>query len=152
MPLLNKSQEWEQRHWRLVFTDLKQAEIELTRENIPKIVKEMSFEVRSRKHPDKEHCWNYVGTEPTPCHPGVKNLNCLLGACPQYDSMTETGSCKINSEFAKYISTHLTSSNRILDCSDCNLYHSPNTIVRFLERNINELKEMSETLLNPDHL
>ena len=49
----NFLQQWEQEHWKKVCSELKQANIEITLENIPQIIKEMSFEVRSKKHPNE---------------------------------------------------------------------------------------------------
>ena len=72
------SEEWEKKYWKRVFSDLKEANIELTKENIPKILEEMSFKVRSKKYPSICPCYS-TGQS---CHPNTKNLNCMLCACP----------------------------------------------------------------------
>ena len=139
---MNDSQKWEQKHWRRIFIQLENAGIKLSSENIPEIIEETSFRIRSKKYP--EYCTLYEGG--ISCHPQIKDLNCFLCACPQYNTTTDEGKCEINSKFHKYSSPAKTSSGRILDCTDCAAYHTPGSIAVFLRKQISKLIKLSETL------
>jgi len=135
-------QAWEEKHWQNVFQELREAKIELKAENIPKIIEYMSFKERSKRNP--ERCTLYV--RGISCHPKVKDLNCLLCACPQYDSSREEGGCRINCARGFCYSSKFHPDIRVWDCSNCKAYHRPDSVRLFLEKNIDRLAAMSETL------
>jgi len=135
-------QDWEKRHWSNVFEELKEARISIVRENIGEIIKHMSFDLRSKRNP--ERCTLYLTG--ISCHPEVKDLNCLLCACPQYDSTVEEGGCRINSGRGFSYTSVYNPSTHIWDCSKCAAYHRPDSIKLFLEKNIDKLRVMSENL------
>jgi hypothetical protein len=94
----NKFREWEIKHWQNIFEELRGAGITLENENIETIVNFMSFEVRSKRNLDG--CRLYVKKES--CHPEITDLNCLLCACPNYDSSKAEGGCRIGSKHGFY--------------------------------------------------
>jgi len=136
---------WENQHWRRIFHHLKSEGIALTRKNIPKIIKATSFQVMSRKYKGKKfeglaYCLWYDESPSRPCHPEIKDLNCLTCACPNYQTDRNGGGCKINSKKG------LMYKNQVWDCSGCNFGHSPEYATRFLQDNLDSLKKLSETL------
>ena len=128
---------WEKQHWQNICQELRDKGIELRVENIPRIIRETSFEVRSKEYP--ERCTLY--SKGVSCHPDIKNLNCLACACPNYDTETEGGECRIQSKKGHMYK------GEVWDCSDCSFGHSPEYIERFLkEGKLEELQRISETL------
>ena len=91
---------WGKNHFIEIINELKSEKIKLSYENIPKIIEAMTFNKRNKRNP--EQCPYYKQNPPTPCHP-IKDLNCLLCACPNYNSRTLEGGCNINSKKGKYI-------------------------------------------------
>ena len=141
---MNELQKWATLHWKRIFSQLNEAGIEIKRENINKIIEETSFKVRSKKHP--EYCPYYPKN--TPCHPSIRDFNCLLCACPEYDSSTEQGGCRARSRKGNYFSHPKLKQERVWDCTYCNRYHSPKYIKEFLEKNIDQLKATSKVLIS----
>lgn len=135
---INLLQKWEENHKKEILKELEQASIELTIQNIPKIINETSFETRSEKYPKK--CPYYQKNPLKSCHPEVEDLNCFLCACPNYTSKSEQGGCRINSKQGKWTYHPNLPKGRVWDCSDCNKYHSPKAIEDFLKDNINNLR------------
>jgi len=127
---MNLLQKWEAEHKKRILQELKQSNIKLTLENIPKIIHETSFKIRSKKYPD---ACPYYQSEHS-CHPEIKDLNCFLCACPQYDSSKLEGGCKINSKKGKYHKHQNLPKGKIWDCSDCNTYHTPISVKKYLEK------------------
>ncbi len=130
----NILQKWEKQHKQEILKELQQANIRLTKENIPEIINETSFKTRSKKHPNK--CPYYSKGES--CHPEIKDLNCMLCACPNYMSKTEIGGCKINSRFGKFHNHPSLPKGKVWDCSDCNKYHSPQSVEKFLRKHLQD--------------
>ena len=90
----NMLQSWERTHFQKIATELREAGIEISLENTNVIIEHTSFKQRSKR--DKSECPYYEQDEP--CH-DVKDLNCLLCPCPNYDSSTERGGCNISSNY-----------------------------------------------------
>jgi Zn-finger protein len=141
--VLNKSQIWEIQHMTTVLTELKTAGIELKKENISSIIDYMSFKNRSKR--DTSLCPQYKGKNPKPCHE-VKDLNCFLCACPNYESEKLEGGCKINSKKGKFHYHKNLPKGMVWDCSDCNINHSPKEIEKYLLKNLEKLIKMSEKI------
>ena len=135
---MNILEKWEKYHFKNILKELKKENIELIPKNISKIINQTSFEVRSKKYPNK--CPYYKLK--TPCHPEVKNLNCFLCACPNYDSSTPEGGCDINSKDGKYAYHKNLPMGRVWDCSDCSINHSPNEVKNYLTKNLDRLKNI----------
>lgn len=127
--------DWDEQHWRNIVLELREARIDLIEENIPLIVEETSFRVRSRKHPKR--CPVYYKAK-TPCHPQVKDLNCLVCACPQYLLGQNGGGCRINSPNGFYYK------NEVWDCTNCSYGHTPKYAEFFLRQNLSRLRAISE--------
>jgi len=126
---MNALQEWKINHFKKIAKELKVAGIELKVENITKIIEKTSFKIRGQKYPDE--CPYYL--QEKPCHPEIEDLNCLLCACPQYDSENSKGGCKINSKDGFLYH------ERIWDCSNCSAYHKPEVVARFLSINLEKI-------------
>ena len=133
---LNLSQRWEIEHRRKILTELAEANIPLTEENIPRIIKQTSFKIRSQNYP--EECPFY--SQEQSCHPEIKDLNCFLCACPNYISERLEGGCKINSKFGRIHKHENLPAGKIWDCSSCTINHSPKEIKNYLEANITTIK------------
>jgi len=131
--------QWEQSHFRKIANELKQLNIPLTKENIPEIIQATNFQERSKRQPDE--CPYYQ--QGKPCHP-IPNLNCLLCACPNYNSNSEMGACRINSPQGKYHYHENLPKGKVWDCSNCQNNHTPNDVKTWLEENINILKKFSD--------
>ena len=125
---LNLLQKWEIEHQKKIQKELKQTGIELTIENIPKIIKQTSFKVRSKEHPNECPYYNQKKS----CHPEIKDLSCFLCACPNYDSSKLEGGCKINSKMGKYSFHKNLPMGKVWDCSDCIINHTPKEIKKYL--------------------
>jgi Zn-finger protein len=139
---LNILQKWELYHRSEILKEIKQAGIELAIKNIPEIINETSFKIRSIKHPNK--CPYYLKN--ISCHPEVKDLNCFLCACPNYKSQNLEGGCKINSRFGKWTYHQNLPKGRVWDCSYCPTNHSPKELEEYLKENIKKLKKLSEEI------
>lgn len=134
--ILNELEKWKEKHWKNVLNELKEASIELIEENIPKIIKETSFENRSKKYKNK--C-PYYKLEYS-CHQEIKNLNCMLCACPEYNSDSDVGGCNINSGNGRWTYHEKLPKGKVWDCSYCNKFHSPKEVEEFLKQKLNELQ------------
>jgi Zn-finger protein len=129
---MNFLKKWEQEHFKKITKELEDAKIPITLENIPEIIKETSFEIRSKNHGNE--CPYYsLGYS---CHTQVKDLNCLLCACPDYDSSSLEGGCKINKEEGRWHYHPALPKQRIWDCSNCSAYHSSEEVEDYLRENL----------------
>ena len=128
---LNLLQQWEQEHRKKILEELRQAGIDFCEENIPRIIEETSFRVRSKKHPNE--CPYYLKTPPSPCH-NIKDLNCFLCACPEYISERLSGGCRLNSRLGKFTYHQNLPEGKVWDCSECKNNHSPASIKRYLTK------------------
>jgi len=137
------SQKWEINHMKTVVKELKTEGIGLTVENIPKMIEYMSFEKRSKR--DSSQCPYYQKNPPEPCH-DIEELNCLLCACPNYQSEKLEGGCEIDSKKGKYHHHEKLPEGKIWDCSDCKINHSPKEIEKYLLKNLERLIKISEKL------
>lgn len=129
--------DWEEQHWKNIILELRGAGIGLTEENIPRIVEETTFRVRSKKHP--ERCPELY-KEQTPCHPEIEDMSCLVCACPNYLLDRDGGGCKRNSPHGFY------RKGEVWECSNCNYGHTPKYVEFFLQQNLPKLRALSETL------
>ena len=134
MPL-NLLQKWEIYHKRKMLKELKEQGIELTLENIPKIILQTSFKIRSKEYPNE--C-PYYKTQSS-CHPKIKDLNCFLCACPNYESNRLQGGCKINSKLGKYHHHRNLPKEKVWDCSDCAINHTVKEVEKYLKNHLEEL-------------
>lgn len=130
-------------HLQKIILELKQSGIELTKENILRIIEESSFRVRSKKYPLE--CPYYqadpvTGEQAHPCHPEVKELNCFLCACSEYKSSESIGGCNINSNKGFFYMNRNLPFGKIWDCSKCPVPHSPEYVRSYLIKNIDEIK------------
>lgn len=134
---------WEERHWKNVVLELRAAGIPLTIERIPDIVKHMSFAERSVRNKNlpwtdgEGGCSCYI--EGRQCHPEVEDLNCLLCACPNYDTSSPEGSCKGSISKGNVYYNEKIPGGKVWDCSSCNFGHDPKYVARWLEKNMNKL-------------
>ena len=129
---LNLLQRWEIEHQEKIERELNQAGIELTIENIPKIIKQTSFKIRSKTHPNE--C-DYYKQEKS-CHPEIEDLNCYLCACPNYKSELLEGACKIKSKKGKYHHHKNLPKGKVWDCSDCTVNRTAKEIEKYLKENL----------------
>ena len=127
---MNLLEKWEENFKNQILNEIKKERIKLTLKNIPKIIKQTSFEVRSKKYPNK--C-PYYSTNKS-CHPEIKDLSCFLCSCPNYDSKKLEGSCKINSKNGKFTYHSNLPKGKVWDCSDCTINHSEKEVKRYLEK------------------
>ena len=139
--------DWENKRVKTILQRLKQEGIKLTLENIPTIIEETSFRVRSKKYPDECPDLYKKGIS---CHPRVKDLNCFLCNCPQYNAHyidnNLIGKCNANSKHGKYASSKNGTGISIWDCSNCTAYHSPKAVEIYLRNNMERLQEISASL------
>jgi Zn-finger protein len=135
---MDVSKAWEYRHWNWIGEELKETGLKLSAENIPAIIDLMSFVNRSKKHP--ERCTLY--SEINPCHRNItlEDFNCFICACPNYDTNTDQGSCRISSPLGKLTLHPNTSTGLILNCENCPRYHSTNSVRDYLVANIEYLR------------
>ncbi len=129
-------------HIETILRELKQAKILLTYENIKEIIQETSFKIRSKKHPDK--CPYYKTNTQCLKLENNQELNCFLCACPNYYSELP-GACKIKNPENKAVYI-INEFGEILDCSRCLIPHLPETVEKFLKKNIRRLKNISDIL------
>ena len=134
---------WEKNHFIEIINELKFEKIEISYENIPKIIEAMSFDKRSKRNPEK--CPYYKQNPPTHCHP-IKDLNCLLCACPNYNSKILEGGCYINSKGGKYVYHKNLPAGRVWDCSDCQVNHSKKEVEKYLIENLKKLIDISNSI------
>jgi len=106
--------------------------------HIDKIVSEHRFEVRSKKNPDECPCYT-SGV----CH-DMPDLNCFLCYCPNYDTETAVGGCKINHPDGKWYYNELLPDKKIFDCSDCTYPHSEVMVKKYLNELFNNKKVRQE--------
>jgi Zn-finger protein len=134
----NQLQEWEDNHFQKVRNELQSLGIEIIPENIPQIIKAMSFKERSQRHP--EQCPYYNPPLSRPCHP-IADLNCLLCSCPNYDSSTDKGECKISkkSKGRWHTPYPYSESGKVWDCTDCPINHTPQEVRKYLEKNLDKM-------------
>ena len=134
---------WEKKHFMEIIKELQSEKIELSYENIPEIIEAMSFYKRSRRNPEK--CPYYQQNPPIACH-SINELNCLLCACPNYNSKTLEGGCNVNSKKGKYVYHQNLPMGKVWDCSDCQVNHSKKEIKKYLERNLEKLIDISNSM------
>jgi len=132
---MNFLQDWEINHYKKIIKKLKKVGIELTTSNIPLIIKETSFKTRSKKN--KDECPYYKLRYS--CHPKIKDLNCFLCACPNYESNRLQGGCKINSKLGKYHHHRNLPKEKVWDCSDCTINHTVKEVEKYLKNHLEEL-------------
>lgn len=88
---MNLLKKWELEYRKRILKDIQKLGLELTLENIPRIIQETSYKTRKQKYPDK--CPYYQ--QEFSCHPEIEDLNCFLCACPNYESEKDIGGCKL---------------------------------------------------------
>lgn len=106
-------------------------EVRKTFENKVKIIlKEFSFETRRDKSP--EECPLY--SQNKHCHALEEgDLNCFFCLCPEYDSESEIGGCKLGNPEGKG-RWFYRAKGRIWDCSDCAYPHKEENVRKYLNR------------------
>ena len=145
-----RMKKWEKDRIHILVSTLEKEGIRLTLENIPLIIQRTSFAYR-REHYLSE-CYLYSTKDP--CHPQVRDLNCFLCSCPSYDSgyLGETkdsllvGRCRNKSKKGFPYASEDNPYLRVWDCSDCLCNHSPKEIERYLRKNIDRLRQLSEEI------
>jgi len=139
----NILQVWEDKHFVEIVHELRLEKIDISYENILKIIEAMSFERRARRNPEK--CPYYQGPSLQSCH-NIKDLNCLLCACPNYNSKELEGGCRINSKYGKWTYHPNLPAGRVFDCSDCKINHSKREIEKYLTKNLGKLIALSNLI------
>ncbi|MFA5855737.1 MAG: hypothetical protein WC867_00115 [Candidatus Pacearchaeota archaeon] len=143
---------------------LKKQGIQISLENIPEIIRQTSFYSMDKKcsdiNKDKEcqsYC-NLIGSGKS-CHPEIKDLNCFLCDCPNYD--TEFLSNKTNSQdYQILIGRCLHKDNKgkyyfskefprvgVWDCDICPINHDPLELEKYLRTNLQSLKEAYDNII-----
>jgi Zn-finger protein len=152
-------QVWEADYRKRIFRILQDRGIPLTLETIPEIVEATSFRALSSNPRNKSHC-TYFRCDPLKrCHPEIKDLNCFLCSCPDYDSgfiqisenghgRISLGKCRANSKKGKYFFPEQFSGVGMWDCSDCTAYHHPQAVEKYLRIHMKELQEQAKELLS----
>jgi Zn-finger protein len=138
----NHLETWAETHLIDIVKELKIAGIELKVGNIHSIIKETSFAVRSQKYPDK--CPYYQENPPKHCHPELRDLNCLLCACPDYENTKTKGGCKLDLPLGKWYYHQALAKKKIWDCTDCPIPHIPKYVEDYLRKNISQLKRFEK--------
>ena len=76
-----------------------------------------------------------------PCHTKIKELNCFVCYCPNYDTKFLEGGCKINSKNGKWAYYSTPKKGRVWDCTDCTNNHFPSYVEEFIKKNLSDLQE-----------
>ncbi len=97
-------------------------------QHIQRIINEFDFENQKKKFPDKCPCY-----KEGKCH-NIKELNCFLCYCPEYDNSVKEGGCKINSSKGKWVFNEKLAKGKIWDCSDCDYPHKKEVIEKYLRK------------------
>lgn len=151
--VLNKSKFWESDYTERILKILKEQGVDLKPGNLAAIVHATSFQQLSSDPRFKSHCPCYETS--IQCHTEVKDLNCLLCNCPNYEVDLFTseknedmfiGRCKANSKKGKYYSPPQFPEVKIWDCSNCLAYHHPRAVAKYLRIHISELQQQAQAL------
>tara|TARA_Y100000310_G_C20640218_1_gene793489 strand:+ start:672 stop:1106 length:435 start_codon:yes stop_codon:yes gene_type:complete len=136
---------WEKEHFRKILLELKlelkKTEIDFSLDNLDEIIKQTSFEVRSRNY--SHECPYYVSNKK--CH-DLEDLNCFLCACPNYNSGSLIGGCEIESKSGKWHYHKNLPKGKVWDCFDCSVNHSSGEVRDYIEKNFDKLKEIFDSL------
>jgi len=132
---------WSQKHIQTILQELKQADIQLTPENIEKIIQQTNYSTRSQNHPTA--CPVYLPNS-KPCHEDIKQLNCFLCACPNYTSQLPCA-CKIDSTNGTYYQNPNIPGGEVWDCNRCITPHTQEFLRTYLENNMEQLKKLSDS-------
>ncbi|VVB80109.1 Uncharacterised protein [uncultured archaeon] len=132
----NVSANWVRKRERLIVARVLEAGLEFTFSDVRKIVYEMSYSVQKEKHPEDCPCY---GSKP--CHSDVRDFNCFVCGCPNYDPNVRdktgfTGGCVVSNRGGEYLPNPNPGKDglgeKIWDCSDCSSYHLPLSSELFL--------------------
>lgn len=136
-----------EKHQLRILKELKQQGIQISEQNIPRIIKTTSFNVRRKNYPEQCPCYLPQGESiiPKPCHP-ITNLNCFLCGCPYYPAENPSEKCQLNPNYGHHIPYNNPPNNRILDCNSCSHPHFPEIVEQYLRQNIDRLKRLSDEL------
>lgn len=101
--------------------------------HVERILSDFSFENRRKKHSEECPCYQ----QNKPCHNiPIKELNCFLCYCPNYDTERAEGGCKIGNPEDKgkwfYHACH--EKGRIWDCSDCGYPNRKEVVKKYLNK------------------
>jgi Zn-finger protein len=127
---------WTEGRRKLLVTRVLEAGLEFDSNNVPKIIREMSYNVQKVKHPNDCSCY-----ASSPCHNGFPNLNCFMCDCPNYDLDSRDGAgviggCRKYSTKGVYIDNPVPGKSglgkKVWDCSSCSAYHSDISVEIFL--------------------
>jgi len=146
MPEENFLKKWEQDFRRRIVARVLEAGIEFNVENIPAIVRETSYAVQSKKHPEDCPCYTSE-----PCH-FMHDLNCLLCPCPNYnsdrlgDNGEIEGGCRVKSEMGKWKNHPNLPAGRVWDCNGCSAYHSPTVVEDYLRKHLEDFQRVAEEI------
>lgn len=135
---------WESSFRKGILKEIKEEGIKFTRENIEAIVAESNFQSRAKKVPTFDNC-PYLAMN-KPCHPEVKDMNCFLCPCPNYESERLDGGCRINSRKGKIQVHKNLPAGRVRDCSDCCTNHSSKEVRQYIEAHFDKLKKQYDKI------
>jgi Zn-finger protein len=147
---------WEKNYREKILKILQEKDIPLTLETIPEIIEATSFRNLSSSPEYQQHCSCYRGDPPKPCHSGIRNLNCFLCSCPNYDSgfvqingngndSVLVGRCRQESRKGRYF-PHPAVLIEMWDCSSCTAYHHPLAVEKYLREHMKELQKQDQVL------
>ncbi|MFA5174071.1 MAG: hypothetical protein WC438_02730 [Candidatus Pacearchaeota archaeon] len=147
--IIKSMQIWKKQRLEKILVGLRQKGILISEENIPEIIKQTNFDFRSKEYPYE--CSYYTkDSPPSPCIKGATNHNCLLCACPNYDSSYTdeglTGKCNVNSNSGHYHKSKEFPNISVWDCSACNHPHLLLTTHIYLSNNLKLLRKLQDKL------
>lgn len=153
----SEMQNWEKDYRIRILKILRDKNIPLRLEAIPEIINATSFKVLSSEAEYKSHCPYFKEDSSKSCHPEIKDLNCFLCSCPNYDSgfikISEKsneriliGRCNAGSSRAEYHLSPLFKGIGFWDCSNCSVYHDPRSVENYLREHMTELQAQAKEL------
>jgi Zn-finger protein len=132
---------WAKQFREQTLVELKLAGLTISLDNIPQIIKYMSFKERSVRNKGLPYesggcpCYN-AGK---PCHSNIPDFNCFLCPCPNWDYSNPQGTCRGGGKGKRL-------GNGYWDCSDCTKGHSPAEVESYLRENMVQLAEQQAKL------
>tara|TARA_Y100000310_G_scaffold49946_1_gene46110 strand:- start:155 stop:577 length:423 start_codon:yes stop_codon:yes gene_type:complete len=139
--VVNLLEKWEKEHFIKVLSEIKSAGIDFSLNNLDAIVEQTSFKVRSKNQPDECPYYPSKGG----CH-DLNDLNCFLCACPNYDSKSFEGGCKIESSLGGWHYHKNLPTRRVWDCSGCFINHSSGEAKDYIKENFDKLKIIFDSI------
>jgi hypothetical protein len=146
----NILQEWERQHWKWMQEELLELRLDLTEENIPRILEEFRFSRRILRHPERCTLYPPKNTTGKTCHENLRDPLCFLCSCPHYDSAKPHGGCKIGS--VRGFERHSKENPNIYywDCNTCDVYHTPFSAGNYIKKHLKEIRQLMIEASQPE--